>query len=133
MQGKAIGAITFVSAESGRHFSEEDVRFARELAARASLAVGNARAYERANDASRRKDEFLATLSHEVRTPLNAVMGYARIMRAQVASALVSPRPDLEAREARPRQYYFFFAAGTGVAQSLNSDVDGVGSSDVLG
>src|ERR1051325_744406 len=35
MQGRAIGAITFVGAESGREYSEDDVRFARELAARA--------------------------------------------------------------------------------------------------
>jgi PAS domain S-box-containing protein len=86
MQGKAIGAITFVSAESGRQYSEEDVRFARELAARASLAIENSRAYERANEASRLKDEVLATLSHELRTPLNAVLGYARMMRTQTLS-----------------------------------------------
>jgi PAS domain S-box-containing protein len=31
-------------------------------------------------DASRRKDEFLATLSHELRTPMTAVLGWAKML-----------------------------------------------------
>jgi serine phosphatase RsbU (regulator of sigma subunit)/PAS domain-containing protein len=43
--GHAIGAITFVSAESGRSFDEDHLAFAGELARRAATAVENARLY----------------------------------------------------------------------------------------
>jgi PAS domain S-box-containing protein len=36
-----------------------------------------------AEEASRMKDEFLAVLSHEMRTPLNTVLGYARMLRRE--------------------------------------------------
>ena len=75
-----LGAMTFVFAESGRHYTQDDVRFALDVAVRAGLAIENALAYQRAHSANRLKDEFLATLSHELRTPLNAILGYAQMM-----------------------------------------------------
>ena len=90
-RGRPAGAITFVSAESGREYSDDDLRFARELAARASLAIENARTYAEAADANRLKDEFLATLSHELRTPLNAILGYARMLRSGIVAAEKTP------------------------------------------
>lgn len=44
-RGETLGAISFVSAESGRRFDQEDLAFAEELARRAALAIANARNY----------------------------------------------------------------------------------------
>jgi PAS domain S-box-containing protein len=79
--GRAFGAITFVTAESGRRYGASDLAFAEDLARRASLAVENARLYRQAQEANRIKDEFLATLSHELRTPLTAILGWSSMLK----------------------------------------------------
>jgi PAS domain S-box-containing protein len=43
--GETVGALTFVSAESGRTFGEDDLALAEELGRRAGMAVANSRAY----------------------------------------------------------------------------------------
>ena len=56
-RGRNHGAITLVSAESGRRYSETDLRLAEELARRAALAVDNAKLYEEAQrEISERKE-----------------------------------------------------------------------------
>jgi PAS domain S-box-containing protein len=47
-RGRSHGAITLVSAESGRRYDETDLKLAEELARRAALAVDNAKLYEEA-------------------------------------------------------------------------------------
>jgi signal transduction histidine kinase len=48
VRGRTLGAITLVTAESGRRYEREDLELAEELARRAALAVDNARLYDEA-------------------------------------------------------------------------------------
>jgi len=76
-----VGAITFVSAESGRTYDGTDLALAEALASRAAVAIDNAKLFREAQQANRLKDEFLATLSHELRSPLTAVLGWTHLLR----------------------------------------------------
>jgi PAS domain S-box-containing protein len=79
-RGRVLGAITFVSSDSRRRFTELDLQQAEEFASRASVAIDNALLYRDAQAANRAKDEFLATLSHELRTPMTSILGWARML-----------------------------------------------------
>ena len=50
---RTIGALTMVNAESGRSFGSGDVEFAQQIAARAALAVENARLYSERSTVAR--------------------------------------------------------------------------------
>jgi serine phosphatase RsbU (regulator of sigma subunit) len=59
-RSRMLGTITFVSAESGRRFSDDDVLLAEDLARRAAVAIDNARLYsERAQIARTLQDSLL--------------------------------------------------------------------------
>ncbi len=94
---RIFGALTFVFAESGREYADDDLAFAEELARRAALVIerrkleeeraklldAERRAREQADLANRAKDDFLATVSHELRNPLSAILGWAKLLLAR--------------------------------------------------
>ena len=82
-----IGAFAFGMSTSGRCFDERSVPIAVELARRAALAIENARLLETARREARAREEILAIVSHDLRTPLSAIRMGAHRLQAVAGSA----------------------------------------------
>ena len=82
-RGRVLGAITFFT-DAGRDLSADDVVMAEDLARRAATAIDNARLYEQAQRALRVRDDMLAIVTHDLRSPLSAIITAAAM---QVATA----------------------------------------------
>jgi PAS domain S-box-containing protein len=89
---RRLGTLSFYYSVSGRHHTTEDLRLAEELARRAALTVENAKLYSQLRETDRRKDEFLATLSHELRNPLSPIRNALVIMKQPEAGPALHDR-----------------------------------------
>jgi signal transduction histidine kinase/DNA-binding response OmpR family regulator len=69
-RGKTHGVLSLAFAASGTRFGDAEIALASDLAARVAMAMDNCLLFRKIQEADRRKDEFLATLSHELRNPL---------------------------------------------------------------
>ena len=69
---------------------------------RAQLLEGERRSREAAEAANRSKDEFLSVISHELRSPLNAILGWSRILalkcREDPEVTAITPRIEQSAK-----------------------------------
>ncbi|MBD0267451.1 MAG: response regulator, partial [Cyanobacteria bacterium Co-bin8] len=93
--GQNMGLIQLSDKYEGE-FTAADEAILVQLAQMASVAVENARLYEaeqqarsaaeaareEAQAANRVKDEFLAVLSHELRSPLNPILGWSKLLQS---------------------------------------------------
>ncbi|MGH7615781.1 MAG: ATP-binding protein, partial [Gemmatimonadaceae bacterium] len=104
-RGRSLGAISLTMTDSGRVFTPDDMNLAMELARRTAVAVDNAQIYRRslalrleAEAASTAKSDFLAKMSHEFRTPINAMIGYAELLEMGISGPVSTAQAKQLAR-----------------------------------
>jgi signal transduction histidine kinase len=102
---RVLGALTLVMAESERRFTESDLAVAVDLGQRAGVALDNARLLRNAAEANAAKTEFLRTVSHELRQPLNAMRGYLDLWQAGIRGELPAAMREDVARLARNQEH----------------------------
>jgi signal transduction histidine kinase len=78
-RSQVLGALTLIRSEARGPLADEDVAVAEELGRRAGSAIDAARLVADGEDAVRLRDEFMAVTSHDMRTPLAAMRGYAQL------------------------------------------------------
>jgi len=76
---RVLGLFTLVRSDESRAFRDDELPLLGELAARAGTAVDNTRLLHEATEAVRLRDDFLAIASHDMRTPLAAILGYLQL------------------------------------------------------
>jgi len=88
--GQELGVLR-VAAKSTGPFDADDEAVLLQLAQLASIAIQN-RTLADAREANRLKDEFLGTLSHELRNPLNALAGWVSMLRGPASDGTARER-----------------------------------------
>jgi PAS domain S-box-containing protein len=90
-----VGVQTAYSRGATSPFTPRQKQIARGLAQIASMALTNARLLEQAESATHQKSAFLATISHELRTPFNVILGYLDLLHAEEFGPLAAEQADI--------------------------------------
>ncbi len=88
-EGRSLGGMSLNFTEY-KQLTQDDREFILAISRQCAQAISRAQLYEaerkaraEAEQANRVKDEFLAVLSHELRSPLNPILGWTKLLQTQ--------------------------------------------------
>lgn len=97
-----LGFMVF-AVEKGKKYDKDDLDFVDDFAKRAGMILDNSKMYGQLQYANQMKDEFLASLAHELRNPLAPIMHSLDFLRLQKnnSSPEINNELDVIERQAR--------------------------------
>ena len=93
-EGRLLGSLLLSDRFTG-DFTPGDEAMLVHLAQTAAVALENARLYRAAQEATRRRDDVLAIVSHDLRNPLNTISMSAELLHMNAVEDLASGARDL--------------------------------------
>jgi signal transduction histidine kinase len=106
VRGRTLGALSLISARPER-YDAADVTLFETLAQRIAAAVDSALLFQQAQEAVRWREELLAVVSHDIKTPLLVVR-----MNAEMLLSAARPPGDERRRQGRRHLENILLAAG---------------------
>ncbi|WP_437279372.1 GAF domain-containing sensor histidine kinase [Sorangium sp. So ce375] len=86
-RGTMLGVLTIASGRDDLTYGVEDRALAEDLGRRAALAIDNARLYESAQRAIRAREELVAVVSHDLKSPLATIVMNTSLLRRKLPSS----------------------------------------------
>ncbi|NMO14010.1 GAF domain-containing protein [Pyxidicoccus fallax] len=104
-RGRVVGTLGVMREAQGREYTVEERALLESLAARAALAIEDARLYGAATQAVRARDELLSVAGHELKSPLNALQLQIHLLARMAKDAMaVNGLAERAERAARASQ-----------------------------
>lgn len=104
-RGRLIGVLAFNRGDGRSPFDQGDLALCADLAARVAVGIDNLRLLAETQAAVRLRDQFLSIASHELKTPVTALLlqldALRRALRAAGAEDAAGPWPDRIGRQTR--------------------------------
>lgn len=86
--GEAVGVLNVSASDGRREYTPHDLRALTVCAEHSAVAISNARLYELEKESAAslaeldlKRRDFLATMTHDMKTPLTSILGYAKLLR----------------------------------------------------